>query len=106
MMSAMDKNHFFFKLIPPRSTFPQDITPDESVLMDRHAQYFRKEFEAGKVLIYGPVFSPEGAFGMSVLEVADEAEARALCENDPSVKAGMNRWEVYPMRVAGARATE
>ncbi len=39
-----------------------------------------------------------------ILEVADEAEARQFGENDPSVRAGMNRFELYPMRVAAARA--
>jgi hypothetical protein len=41
---------------------------------------------------------------MAVLEVADEAEARQFAEDDPSVKAGMNRFELHPMRVAAARA--
>ena len=100
----MSKTNYFFKLIPPRATFPGDITPEESALMDEHAEYLRKEFEAGRALIYGPVFRPDGAFGMTVREVADEAEARAFAEKDPSVRAGMNRWEIYPMRVVGARA--
>jgi len=53
---------------------------------------------------YGPVIAPEGAFGVAILEVADEGEARHFGENDPSVRAGMNRFEIYPMRVANARA--
>jgi len=41
---------------------------------------------------------------VGILEVADEAEARQFGENDPSVRAGLNRWEIYPMRVTGSRA--
>ena len=100
----MNKQHFYFKLIPPRSTFPQDITPEEQSLMGEHAVYFQQQFIAGKVLIYGPVMAPGGAFGAGVMEVADEAEAREVCENDPSVRGGLNRFELYPMRVAAARA--
>jgi len=48
--------------------------------------------------------APSGAFGVAILEVADEAEARQFGENDPSVRAGMNRFEFYPMHVARARA--
>jgi len=100
----MDKQHFFFKLIPPRTTFPADITPEEAALMGQHGVYCQQQFDAGKLLTYGPVMSPEGSFGMGILEVTDEAEARHFGENDPTVLAGMNRFAVYPMRVANARA--
>jgi hypothetical protein len=38
--------YFFFKLIPPRSTFPADITPAEAQLMERHVAYWRGFMEA------------------------------------------------------------
>lgn len=100
----MEKQHFYFKLIPPRATFPADITDEERTLMAQHAAYCQQQFEAGKLLVYGPVMAPGGAFGMGILEVADEAEVRRFAENDPSVIAGLNRFEFYPMRVPNARA--
>jgi uncharacterized protein YciI len=102
----MNKKHFYFKLIPPRPTFPHDITPEERALMAEHAAYFQTQFRAGTVLIYGPVMAPGGSFGMGVLEVADEAEARQIGENDPSVRGGLNRFEFHPMMVAAARGKE
>ncbi|HXY25847.1 MAG TPA: YciI family protein [Candidatus Acidoferrum sp.] len=99
----MNKQHYFFKLIPPRPTFPQDITAEERALMDEHSVYFQQHLEAGKLLLYGPVMGPDGAFGLGILEVANEAEARLFGENDPSVRAGLNQWEIYPMRVSGYR---
>ncbi len=101
---TMNKQHFYFKLIPPRSTFPHDMTDQESALMEAHGAYFARQFDAGKLLLYGPVMAPEGAFGVGILEVADADEARQFGENDPSIRAGMNRFEFYPMRVAAARA--
>jgi len=101
---AMNKQHYYFKLIPPRPTFPGDITDQEKTLMDEHGAYCEQQFSAGKLLAYGPVMAPGGAFGVAILEVTDEAEARQFGENDPSVRAGMNRFEVYPMRVSNARA--
>jgi uncharacterized protein YciI len=101
---TMDKRHFYFKLIPPRATFPADITDEERALMGKHSVYSQQQFDAGKLLAYGPVMAPEGAFGLGILEVADEAEARHFGENDPSVLGGLNRFEFYPMRVANARA--
>jgi uncharacterized protein len=100
----MAAQHYYFKLIPPRSTFPSDITADERALMDEHSIYFQRQFEEGKLLLYGPVLAPNGAFGLAILEVADEREARLFGENDPSVRAGLNRFEFYPMRVGASRA--
>jgi len=49
---AMSKQHYFFKLIPPRPTFPHDMN-DERRLMDEHGRYFQEHFVAGKLLLYG-----------------------------------------------------
>jgi uncharacterized protein YciI len=102
----MAKQHYFFRLIPPRSTFPYDITPAEQRLMDEHGRYFQEHFAAGKLLIYGPVLAAGGAFGLAVLEVDSEADVAHFGENDPSVKGGLNRFEYHPMQVSAARAKE
>jgi uncharacterized protein YciI len=99
----MEKQHFFLRLIPPRPTFPHDITAAERALMGAHAAYTKEHFDAGRILIYGPVLAPVDSFGMAVVEVMSEAEARAMMDADPSVAAGMNRYELLPMRVAAAR---
>ena len=101
----MSKQHFFVRLIPPRATFPMDITSEEKLLMQEHARYTRRSFDAGKILIYGPVMAPGGAFGMAVFEVADEAEVRQFLENDPTVLAGLNRFEIHPMRLGAAQGS-
>ncbi|MGA8877040.1 MAG: YciI family protein [Candidatus Korobacteraceae bacterium] len=93
----MAKQHYYFKLIPPRATFPADITKEERDLMDKHKAYCQQQFEQGNLLVYGPVMAPEGAFGLAILEVADEAEARQFGENDPSISAGMNRFSICPI---------
>jgi len=100
----MSKQHFFFKLIPPRPTFPDDMTDAERALMGQHSVYWQQAFVAGKLLLYGPVRAPQGAFGVGILEVGDLAEAQQFGEDDPSVLAGMNRFEIYPMHVAASRA--
>ena len=87
------------KLIPPRTTFPGDITPAEAKLMQQHEEYWEAQFATGSVLIIGPVLDPKGAFGMAVLETATEEEARTLAMNDPSVKAGLDKVEISPMNV-------
>ena len=96
--------HYFFKLIPPRPTFTQDMTDNERRLMDE--RYFQEQFEAGKILLCGPVMASGGAFGLSILEVDSEAEARQFGEGDPSVSAGMNTFEIHPMRISAARTKQ
>jgi len=93
------KQRFFLKLVPPRPTFATDITPEEAKLMQLHADYWTAQFAKGSVLIIGPVLDPKGVFGMAVLETATEEEARPLAINDPSVKAGLNKVELSPMRL-------
>jgi uncharacterized protein YciI len=99
----MSKRHFFVRLIAPRPTFPTDMTAEEKALMQEHVRYTQEQFSAGKVLIYGPVMAPAGAFGMAVFEAADEAEVRGLLENDPTVRAGLNKFEIHSMRVGAAQ---
>ena len=101
---VVSKQHYFVKLIPPRATFPMDITDAERAVMGEHSNYFRQQFDAGNVLIYGPVMANDGAFGIGVLEVADESQALTVVKNDPSVRAGLNRFELSPMRVPASRA--
>ena len=72
--------------------------------MKEHARYFQEHFTAGRLLLYGPVMAKDGPFGLAILEVDDEAEALRFGENDPSVRAGLNRFEVHPMQLAGAQA--
>lgn len=99
----MSKQHFYFKLIPPRATLGADMTAEERSLMMEHVRYTREAFDAGKILIYGPVMASAGAFGIAVLEMEDAAEVQKFGDEDPSIKAGMNTFEFCPMRVGAAR---
>jgi hypothetical protein len=100
------KQHYFFNLIPPRPAFAADIAADGAALMERHGVYWAEHFAAGKILAYDPVFAPGGAFGLGILEVEVEAEARRFGDNDRSVLASLNRFEIHPMRVVATRASD
>jgi uncharacterized protein YciI len=96
-----EKQHYFLRLVPPRPTFPFDMSDGERALMEAHVTYIRAEFDAGRVLAYGPVLDAGHPYGMGILAVDDEAEARAICDQDPTVVAGLNRYELSPMRLGG-----
>ena len=50
--------YFHLKLIPPRPTFPFDITEAEGKAMAEHAVYWRKLAQDGHAVAVGPVFDP------------------------------------------------
>jgi len=90
--------HFLSKLIPPRPTFPADMTGAEAAVMQEHFGYWVGLMKERKVVAYGPVMDPKGTYGIAVLEVEDEAAARAIAENDPAVRADAGfRFELSPM---------
>ena len=64
--------YFFFKLVPPRSSFPQDMTEAERELMERHAAYWRSLLDKGLVLVFGPVLDPKGPYGAGIASLADD----------------------------------
>jgi uncharacterized protein YciI len=91
--------HFFLKLIAPRPTFAMDMDDSEKKMMNEHVLYWKGRQDQGEVLVFGPVFDPKGPYGMGIVDVADEAGARAFIANDPAMKAGVGfTGEIYPMR--------
>jgi len=86
---------FFFRLRPPRADFAQTMTPSEQEAMAAHQQYWHQLLVEGRVAVYGPVADPEGVWGLGVLRAADRAEVLAIGENDPSVTAGVNTFDVF-----------
>ena len=92
--------NWFIRLIPPRPHFDQDATPAEQALMEQHFIYWKDLNDKGVCLFGGPVLDPNGVYGILVVRAASEDEARALGNNDPSVKAGVNKIEVAEIRVA------
>lgn len=87
--------HYFLKLIPGRPTFSQDITPDERAIMMQHIAYWTELMNKGKVVVFGPVMDPAGAYGMGVVEADTEQELIDFMNGDPA--ATINRYEHYPM---------
>jgi hypothetical protein len=49
---------FYCKLVPPRSTFTQDITPAEGKAMQEHAAYWKDWMTKGKIILFGLVGDP------------------------------------------------
>lgn len=89
---------FFCRLNPPRPTFALDMTADEGELMRRHAVHWREAMGRGQVVAFGLVGDPKGPFGIGIVQVEDEAAARAFTDADPVVASGRGfHYDILPM---------
>ncbi len=89
---------FFCKLIPPRPTFPQDMSEAEGKIMQDHASYWKDWMAKGHVVAFGPVWDPAGAYGIGIVQFADDEAVCSFTANDPTIKAGTGfRVEFHPM---------
>src|SRR5918999_1278863 len=78
---------YLYRLTPPRPTFPADITAAEGAVMERHFGYWSDQMSRGAAVVFGPVADPAGTYGIAILNVPSEAEARSICAHDPAVTA-------------------
>jgi uncharacterized protein len=95
--AATPSSYFVYKLIPPRPTFPVDITEEEAAIMQQHFAYWSRFEERGIVVVLGPVLDPSGTYGLGVIAGDDPNEINALGAEDPAVKSGMSTFQVYAM---------
>lgn len=90
--------HYLVQLHGTREGWPDDVTADEMKIMDDHFEYLKKLTAEKKVCMAGPVF--DAKFGLIVLAVESEAEAKEIMDNEPSVKAGLHTYTLSSMRVS------
>ena len=100
----MSPTCFFLRLIPPRPTFPFDMSAEERELMARHATYTRQFFDSGAILAFGPVFDTDGAFGFAILNMRTLHDAEQFAQADPTIQAGPSRYTLSPMHLGGAQS--
>ena len=98
--SGATKQHFIIRIEPARAGFVDNATKEEAQAMTAHFGYLKKLTAEGKVLIAGPSINGPKTFGLIIVEVENEAEARAIMEGDPSVKGGVQKGELLPFRLA------
>ncbi len=100
--------YFLCRLIPPRPTFPQDMTDAEAKVMSEHVAYWTELADKGTAVVFGPVADPQGVWGLGILEVEDEATVQSLTSNDPVMRSAIGAsYEILPMprAVVGKKRT-
>jgi uncharacterized protein YciI len=90
--------YYLAKFLPPRADFLATMTPAEVSLMHEHGAFLNDLLQKGVVVAHGPVDDPAGGWGLSLYQVEDGQDVSAIAANDPMVRSGGARYEVFPMR--------
>lgn len=94
---------FLYRIIPTRLRMVTEGPTDvEEAILTRHLNYLKSLTDQGTVLLFGRTQnSDETTFGIAIFRAESENEARSIMVNDPAVKGGLMRAELYPYKVAG-----
>ncbi len=80
--------NWFYALIPPRPTFPDDMKEPEAEIMREHVAYWIGNVNAGKAVLFGPVRHPRADFGgLGVLALDDDEDPNSYGRSDPAIRA-------------------
>jgi uncharacterized protein YciI len=89
---------FIYLIHPLRHEFFENPTPGEEEAMDAHYQYLKKAVEQGYVVMAGPCL--DETFGIVILRVENEGQAREFMLNDPCVQSNVMMAELHPMKIS------
>ena len=76
-------------------------TQDERAVVQEHGGWLQARYAEGRVVFAGRCY--DGPFGLVVLDAGNEEQARQLMEQDPSIRAGVQRADLYPFTTFLAR---
>lgn len=91
-------NNYLIVYRPPRSSFVEDITEQETAVIGEHFEYLKTLLAEGVLLIAGR--TEDATMGLAVFSAADDARADEIMHSDPALKAGVFSATLYPYGVA------
>lgn len=92
---------FLIRIQPTRPEMLRASTPEEDQVVEAHLAYLQTLTEQGVVLLAGRTLNEDPtSFGIVILDVASEAEADRTMREDPAVRAGVFRPELFPFHAA------
>jgi uncharacterized protein YciI len=93
---------YLYRIQPTRAgMLSEGATPDETAIVSRHYDYLSALADRAVVVLAGRTLTTdERSFGIVIFRAESDDEARSIVENDPAVKAGVMRAELYPYRIA------
>jgi uncharacterized protein YciI len=93
---------FLYRIQPTRiGMLTEGPSEQESRIVGEHFNYLKELTDAGTVLMAGrTLIADERTFGIVVFIAESEANAEELVRNDPAVRHGVMRAELFPYSVA------
>jgi uncharacterized protein YciI len=94
---------WLYLLRPVRLAMVEDPSAAEGAVLGAHFAYLQRLRDEGRLIVAGPSVAGEDTFGLVVLSIEDEREARAAMEADPAVTGGVMTAELRPLRLSVVR---
>lgn len=100
-MSNKKKQFIYVLKLIPYLLDETKWTEREEDIVSRHFSELQKLHKEGKLILAGRTLNmDEKTFGIVILEVESEEEARNLMNNDPAISEGIMNAELFPYRIA------
>jgi len=93
---------FIYVIQPTRPVMlSEGSTHEEDQIISEHFDYSKSLTDQGVVILAGRTLNTdENSFGIVIIQAATEDEAKEIVNNDPAVRQGVMRAELYPYRIA------
>jgi uncharacterized protein YciI len=98
-----EKKQFIYVLkLIPRLLNEKNWTEQDGLIVERHFRRLQRLHREGTVILAGRTLneSDPSQFGVVILEVKSEEEARTIMENDDAVKEKIMTAQLFPFKVA------
>jgi uncharacterized protein YciI len=89
----------------PRENFGATMTEREKAVWGEHFERLQRLLAEGVMILVGPTLGPVNT-GIAIFEAEDEAAARKIMEEDPTISSGIAQGELRPFRVALLRGRD
>jgi uncharacterized protein YciI len=92
-------SEWIYFIHPPREDFAATMTEEEIAVWGVHFERFQRLLAEGTIILVGPTLGAKNT-GICVFEAPDEAAARAIMEEDPTIAEGFATGELRPFKVS------
>jgi uncharacterized protein YciI len=92
-------SEWIYFIHPPRENFAATMTPEESEVWRVHFERLQRLLREGVMILVGPTLGAVNT-GIAIFEAPDEAAARRIMDEDPTIAGGYARGELRPFRVS------
>jgi len=89
----------------PRDNFAETMTDEERSVWQVHFARLQQLLADGVLVMAGPTLGPVNT-GIAVIEADDEATARRIMDEDPTIAGGYATGELRPFRVSLLRGRD